>query len=185
MVVCTVVLLFGPPLPESALLGGLSRPLLLAQSSPPNSGRQSGKGQPDADSAPDGPSRPPRRRPRYDLGMDGKAHTSMFGVQAQGYKFVYVIDRSGSMGGSGPTALKAAKAELLASLNDLGQTHQFQIVFYNEKPALFNPTGDPHRACSPPSGTRLRPKGSSTASPPSTAPGTTRPCCWPSGCTRT
>jgi hypothetical protein len=86
-----------------------------------------------------------RHRPRYDFGMGGKAHTSMFGVQAEGYKFVYVIDRSGSMGGAGGTALKAAKAELLASLKDLEQTHQFQIVFYNEKPTLFNPSGDPHR----------------------------------------
>ena len=84
--------------------------------------------------------------PRYDLGSGGKAHTSLFGVEAAGYRFVYVIDRSESMGGSGPTALKAAKAALLASLNDLHETNQFQIVFYNEKPSVFNPTGDSRRA---------------------------------------
>jgi hypothetical protein len=83
---------------------------------------------------------------RYDFGMGGKAHTSMFGIQAEGFKFVYVIDRSASMGGSGPTALRAAKAALLASLQDLEQTHQFQIVFYNEKPVTFNPSGDALRA---------------------------------------
>jgi len=31
----------------------------------------------------------------------GKAHTSLFGVVGEGYKFVYVFDRSGSMGGRG------------------------------------------------------------------------------------
>jgi hypothetical protein len=82
----------------------------------------------------------------YGPGLGGKGRTRMFGVEAEGFKFVYVLDRSASMGGSGPTALRAAKAELLASLQDLDQTHQFQIVFYNEKPTVFNPTGDSRRA---------------------------------------
>ena len=85
-------------------------------------------------------------RTPYTRGLGGKAHTSMFGNEAEGYKFVYVLDRSASMGGNGAAALKAAKAELLASLANLEQTHQFQIIFYNEKPTVFNPTGDPHRA---------------------------------------
>jgi hypothetical protein len=76
----------------------------------------------------------------------GKAHTSMFGIEAEGYKFVYVLDRSASMGGPGAAALKAAKAELIASLNNLERTHQFQIVVYNDRPTMFNPTGDPQRA---------------------------------------
>lgn len=85
-------------------------------------------------------------RTPYNRGLGGKARTSMFGIEAEGYKFVYVLDRSASMGGNGAAALKAAKAELLASLGNLEQTHQFQIIFYNEKPTAFNPTGDPHRA---------------------------------------
>jgi uncharacterized protein with von Willebrand factor type A (vWA) domain len=76
---------------------------------------------------------------RYGPALDGKGHTSMFGVEGAGYKFVYVIDRSGSMGGDGNAALKAAKAELLASIKKLERTHAFQIVFYNERPATFNP----------------------------------------------
>jgi hypothetical protein len=75
----------------------------------------------------------------------GYARTGVFGVQAQGYKFVYVFDRSGSMGGHGGAPLAAAQAQLISSLRDLGQTHQFQIIFYNERPHVFNPTGAPGR----------------------------------------
>ena len=75
----------------------------------------------------------------------GKARTSLFGVVGEGYKFVYVFDRSGSMGGSGANALRAVKAELLKSLEHLDTVHQFQIVFYNQRPVVFNPSGTPGR----------------------------------------
>jgi hypothetical protein len=75
----------------------------------------------------------------------GKAKASVFGVEGEGYKFVYVFDRSASMGGSGRNALSAAKAELIRSLESLGTTHQFQIIFYNETPTVFNPSGRPGR----------------------------------------
>lgn len=71
----------------------------------------------------------------------GDISTSVFGVQGSGTRFVYVFDRSGSMDGFGGAPLRAAKAELLASLEDLQRTHQFQIIFYNERPRVFNPTG--------------------------------------------
>lgn len=80
---------------------------------------------------------------RYNEDLTGKARTAMFGVAAKGRKFVYLIDRSASTGGSGATALRAAKQELIRSLKPLGQTQQFQIIFYNEKPSVFNPTGLP------------------------------------------
>ena len=73
----------------------------------------------------------------------GKVRTSMFGLSGEGYKFVYVFDRSGSMGGDGNASLKAVKAELLSSLKNLDTVHQFQIIFYNERPVLFNPSGTP------------------------------------------
>jgi hypothetical protein len=78
-------------------------------------------------------------------GGGAKAKTTMFGIEAEGYKFVYCMDRSGSMGGSGRKSLPAVKAELLASLKNLDTVHQFQIVFYNEQPVVFNPTGTPGR----------------------------------------
>ena len=71
----------------------------------------------------------------------GKARTEVFGAVGEGNKFVYVFDRSGSMDGHGGAPLASAKAELLASLDHLEPTHQFQIIFYNNRPRVFNPTG--------------------------------------------
>jgi hypothetical protein len=47
------------------------------------------------------------------------------------------------MGGSGRSALGAAKAELIKSLQSLKSTHQFMIIFYNETQSVFNPSGQP------------------------------------------
>jgi len=77
--------------------------------------------------------------------IGGKARTRVFGIEGEGHKFAYVFDRSGSMGGSGRNALGAAKAELIASLKGLDKTHQFEIIFYNERPWRFNPTGQMNR----------------------------------------
>ena len=71
----------------------------------------------------------------------GRARTGVFGVQGEGYKFVYVFDRSGSMGGSGQSSLAAAKIELLASIDRLEPHHQFQIVFYNNRPEVLDIIG--------------------------------------------
>ncbi len=68
-----------------------------------------------------------------------QAKTSIFGAEGVGSKFVYVFDRSASMDGYQGRPLRAAKGELIASLNDLEKVHQFQIIFYNETPTVFNP----------------------------------------------
>ncbi len=73
----------------------------------------------------------------------GGTTTSVFGIEGTGTRFVYVFDRSGSMDGFGGAPLKAAKSELLSSLKDLARVNQFQIIFYNERPRVFNPTGGP------------------------------------------
>jgi len=75
----------------------------------------------------------------------GRARTQVFGLPAEGFKFVYVFDRSASMGGSGRNPLNRAKAELIASLESLGETHQFQIIFYNDLPTMFALAGQPGR----------------------------------------
>jgi hypothetical protein len=67
------------------------------------------------------------------------AKTSIFGAQGVGSKFVYVFDRSASMDGYQGRPLYAAKNELNASLADLEKVHQFQIIFYNDSPTVFNP----------------------------------------------
>jgi hypothetical protein len=104
------------------------------------------------------PKKPEKPSPRQDVDKDfeglgfsiqpkegGKGRTSLFGLVGEGYKFVYVFDRSGSMGGEGRESLKLVKAELVKSLEHLDTVHQFQIVFYNERPVVFNPTGTPGR----------------------------------------
>lgn len=69
----------------------------------------------------------------------GQARTQVFGAEGIGTKFIYVFDRSASMQGFQGRPMVAAKAQLAASLNDLDSVHQFQIVFYNDEPAVFNP----------------------------------------------
>jgi len=64
----------------------------------------------------------------------------IFGLEAQGRRFVYVFDRSASMGEPDGRPLAAAKEELLASLADLGESQQFHLIFYNERPVVFAPT---------------------------------------------
>lgn len=76
----------------------------------------------------------------------GKGRTQVFNVEGEGTRFVYVFDRSASMEGSGGLSpLEAAKAELLASIDRLQPIHQFQIIFYNDRQWIFNPSGDPGR----------------------------------------
>ena len=73
------------------------------------------------------------------LGSPGeKAQVSLFGVKAEGSKFVYVLDRSGSTDGK---LLDAAKAEIIASIEKIDDVHQFQLIVYNERPTVFNPAG--------------------------------------------
>ncbi len=78
------------------------------------------------------------------FGADG-ARTEVFGLSAVGNRFTYVFDRSGSMGGPGGNLLQAAKAELLRSLDRLGDLHQFQIIFYNESPTMMQLAAQPGR----------------------------------------
>lgn len=68
---------------------------------------------------------------RGGAGGTGGGGTSFFGHRAIGRKFVYVLDASGSM--NDYNAIAVAKAELLASLAQLDQDQQFQIIFYNDK----------------------------------------------------
>jgi hypothetical protein len=72
------------------------------------------------------------------LAGKGQATVNVFGVQGTGNRFVYVFDRSLSMSGYRGRPLAAAKRELIKSLESLGGVHQFQIVFYNEEPKVFD-----------------------------------------------
>jgi hypothetical protein len=63
--------------------------------------------------------------------------TSVFGIADAGRRFVYVFDRSGSMGEHG--AMRVAKAELMSSLERLDATQEFQVIFYNNDPLQLVP----------------------------------------------
>ena len=74
-----------------------------------------------------------------DRPFGGKVTTEVFGIKGTGSTFVYVFDRSASMEDLGGRPLRAAKRQLLESLNSLGETHQFQIIFYNNETRIFQP----------------------------------------------
>ena len=60
----------------------------------------------------------------------GLGETTFFDIAAKGSRFLYVLDRSGSM--HDHNAIRVAKEELIASLSMLEQTQQFQVIFYNQ-----------------------------------------------------
>jgi hypothetical protein len=63
---------------------------------------------------------------------------SLFGsAPAAGRTFVFVIDRSNSMGGDGLGALSLAEREFNAAFSSLQPTHKFQIVAYHHKRVFF------------------------------------------------
>jgi hypothetical protein len=71
----------------------------------------------------------------------GLPRAGIFGVEATGQRFVYVCDRSASMDEPAGRPLAAAKRELLASIEALGDSRQFHVIFYNERLSIFAPPG--------------------------------------------
>ena len=63
-------------------------------------------------------------------GSAGSGGASFFGLEASGGKFVYVVDRSGSMAGR---KLQAAKAEIVRSISSLDREMKFYIIFYDNQ----------------------------------------------------
>lgn len=74
-------------------------------------------------------------RPRKTGPTGPTATVSLFGSKdAEGRSFVFLIDRSQSMGGDGLGVIEAAAKELAASIGTLEETHKFQVIAYNQKP---------------------------------------------------
>ena len=68
---------------------------------------------------------------------------SIFGGQvAAGHDFVFVIDRSKSMGGQGLNALVAAQQQITQSLAGLKENHRFNIIAYHHRPTYFQAGND-------------------------------------------
>ncbi len=74
-------------------------------------------------------------------GKTSGVKAKLFGIEGEGNRFVYVIDRSDSMNGFEGKPMLRAKAELIDSLEALGPTHQFQVIFYNDTPVPFGGSG--------------------------------------------
>lgn len=77
---------------------------------------------------------PPTRSP-------GGVRTGLFGAEASGNRFVYVLDRSASMAEPDGRPLAVAKGELLRSIEDLGEVQSLSLVFYNDRVQVFSPPG--------------------------------------------
>jgi hypothetical protein len=76
--------------------------------------------------------------PREAVPTGPTAQLSLFGsAKAEGRSFVFVIDRSNSMGGDGLGAIQAAAKELAARLDQLTAEQTFQVVAYNQAVAYF------------------------------------------------
>ncbi len=79
---------------------------------------------------------PARNRPPGPSGP--VAGMAPFGVQSSGRTFVFLIDRSHSMGDAGLGAIAAAERELVLALNELQPVHRFQIIAYNQRTHYFD-----------------------------------------------
>ena len=86
-----------------------------------------------------GPQREAKRGARGNIRMPPRFRgpttgVSIFGSgRAEGNSFVFVIDRSKSMGSDGLDALRRAKTELTGALKGLDQRHKFQIIAYHHE----------------------------------------------------
>ena len=74
-------------------------------------------------------------------GAGGGATVSVFGLEGTGHRFAFVFDRSDSMTEQGGKPIRAAKAELIRSIDSLGSVHQLLIVLYNEDTMIY-PKGE-------------------------------------------
>ena len=58
--------------------------------------------------------------------------------ELSGHKWVFVIDRSNSMGSGGLGVLEKAARELSNAVNSMGTNHEFQVVAYNHETVLID-----------------------------------------------
>jgi hypothetical protein len=78
------------------------------------------------------------KRPRIAGPQGPQGEVSVFGSgTTRGHSFVFVIDRSQSMGSEGLGAIAAAEVELLQALEKLQSNHKFQVVAYNQAPTYL------------------------------------------------
>jgi hypothetical protein len=79
--------------------------------------------------------------PRKVVPTGPTAVLDMFGAAAEGRSFVFVIDRSQSMGGDGLGGIAAVAKQFEANLAALSADQRIQVVAYNESIAYFQRRG--------------------------------------------
>ncbi|MEX0704058.1 MAG: hypothetical protein WD069_18300 [Planctomycetales bacterium] len=76
---------------------------------------------------------------------DGDGPGTFFGIQAEGKRFVYVVDRSGSMNsphaGPGHTRFGRVKLELAKSIGGLAAESEFFVIFFDQNPLAMPAAG--------------------------------------------
>jgi hypothetical protein len=73
------------------------------------------------------------------LALGPSTSLGLFGSdQASGRSFVFLIDRSKSMGGAGLGAMSAAEDELVWAVQQLKSNHEFQIIAYHHRCVFLN-----------------------------------------------
>ncbi|MBT4694465.1 MAG: VWA domain-containing protein [Planctomycetaceae bacterium] len=79
------------------------------------------------------------RLPQFSGPSGPSLQVSLFGsAPAVGHEFVFVIDRSKSMGGQGLNAMAAAQQQLITTLQGFDkQHHHFNIIAYHHRPTYF------------------------------------------------
>jgi hypothetical protein len=125
------------PLPESKaplLLAGYEKPV---QALPPTASQFPLSAVPAPSDSTKGGS---TNQPRNPQGS-GRGEAQLFGLSGTGRRFVYVIDCSASMSAYQSRPFLAAKRELIASLQALESSHQFQVIFYNDSPIIMTMGG--------------------------------------------
>lgn len=70
--------------------------------------------------------------PASGTGKGGQKTLRIFGTEGTGNSFVFVFDRSGSMSEHAERPIRAAKNELIQSIDSLENLCRFNIIFYNE-----------------------------------------------------
>lgn len=120
-----------PGKPDHAIGAALSDELVAIPSLQPGTGRIGGlSAEEEAAILAEDAARPRRLQPSGPTGEVG----IFGGPRVAGHSFVFVIDRSKSMGGEGLGALIPAAKELYAALSGLSPHHKFQILAYNHVP---------------------------------------------------
>ena len=67
-------------------------------------------------------------------GTGGGGGASFFGLEAQGSRFAYIVDRSSSMRGE---KMDRTRAELIRSVTGLMENGEFLVVFYSDAPEVL------------------------------------------------